>query len=430
MRLKHKLETTGIIVLLLLVFLAGCNSEEDKASNGPLLDANSSEELDLLLEWHKAYIYPDEFGYDRTAQEALSSLYGNEKYSVEIITDNEALVHYSATGIINDKEESISYDLMWDTQTNSVMPIKMTVNGVEMASRFMEGYIYICEGYETLGNELIQEAANGNTNSYWQEMNEFEQSVHDDALELDRELEDFIDEANQYSNSGQDEGDATATSILSEVYTGNINSCNMSPEQAQAFAALIEGESRQYPVVMAALFDGGDGIPLLWLAHGNDGTWDGNWEYGFSYRIENNYQDQIYAYNNGMIEKCPWMTKVLKTGTDGIVIQISLDKDSELGTHFKMYRLNNGGISPYYFASGAYDPVGNAVLNGQTVETGGQFLDEIDLYRMVDTGIDDLLSATTGSAGMLVLSGAGNWIEGATMSSALTEYATVLQESD
>lgn len=421
MRSIHKFRHTGIIMLMLLVFLTGCNSEEKSASSSPFLDANSPEELELLMEWHNAYIYPDEFGYDRTAKEALSTLYGNEKYSVETSADNEVIVHYSATGVINDKEHNISYDLSWDTLTNIAMPIKMTVDGVEMAPRFMEGFIYVCEGYKTLGDSLINEAVNGNTASYWEEMNGLQQSVHDEALEIDREIEEFWNELNQYGNNQAWE---PVHDKLSEFYIGSLSACNMSSEQAEAFASLIENELWQYPVVMAALFDGGNGIPLLWIAHGSDGEWAGNPEYGFTYRIENNYNAQIYAYNNGTTEKCSWMTKLLKAGTDGIIVQIDLDPMYEFGTYFRMFRLNGGKIEPYSFATGAHNPFGECILNSITVAEDGE-LSELDLFRLVDIDIEYLLSAETGFSGMLILS--GNWVDGATMQSALYDYAAAFR---
>lgn len=215
---------------------------------------------------------------------------------------------------------------------------------------------------------------------------------------------------------------------LSEVYIGNPSACKMSADQALSFGALIEENLWQYSSVMAALFDGGDGIPLLWIARGNNGTWSGDWESGFYYLIETDFHDQIYAYNNGTTEKCPWMTKLLKVGTDGILAQIDLDYWHEFGTNFNLYHLNGGKISDYVLATGSHDPFGKCILNGVTLADGGEpYLSELDLFRMVDPDVEYLLSAETGFSGMLILS--GNWIDGETMLDALFDYAADLQST-
>ena len=124
------------------------------------------------------------------------------------------------------------------------------------------------------------------------------------------------------------------------------------------------------------------------------------------------------------------MTMLLRTGTNGSVIQISYDSNSEFGTHFKMYHLNHGAVASDAYATGSYDPFSGAVLNGrnigQSAYNGGS-IEEWDLYRYADSNIDRILSANTGPSGMLILGGSGvnSWVPGSQLRQALLAYANL-----
>lgn len=96
----------------------------------------------------------------------------------------------------------------------------------------------------------------------------------------------LIDYAYCYKIEGLDVAEAELNSTLSKLkaiasyttkdsqliaaqlpYTGDISQMNMSAEQAAAFAEVLRGTSM--PIVLAALFDGGNGIPALWVAMNN-----------------------------------------------------------------------------------------------------------------------------------------------------------------
>lgn len=75
-----------------------------------------------------------------------------------------------------------------------------------------------------------------------------------------------------------------ATEVLSQLpYTGNIDECVMTNEQAEAFAQVLEdciAESQMPvfgdPICRAALFDAGDGIPALFVVEGYDVGYGGD----------------------------------------------------------------------------------------------------------------------------------------------------------
>lgn len=201
-------------------------------------------------------------------------------------------------------------------------------------------------------------------------------------------------------------------------YTGNSNACSMSAEQASAFAAILK--NAHYPVVKAALFDGGNGIPLLWVAHGES---ENSADAYMDFVLDEDYGDQIYAFNNGSVVECPWMTTVLRTGQNGVIVQSWTPRESEFGVSFRMYHMTNGLISDTPFATGSCDPFQGAYLNDRQVGWGGN-VDVWDLYNMAESDLATLLEASSWSSGQLNLT--GNWTDGQTMCSLLESYARAL----
>ena len=202
--------------------------------------------------------------------------------------------------------------------------------------------------------------------------------------------------------------------LISMQYTGDSSTCAMSAEQAGAFAALLK--QIRYPIVRAALFDGGNGIPLLWVAHADREDY-------FSriadFSLDGNYDDQIYAFSNGSVVECAWMTAVLRTGENGVIVQAWTPYESEFGQSFNMYHMTNGLISDTPFATGSSD-IGGSYLNGQYVGEGS-VIGLRDLYKMVESDLETLLEASSWLTGYLNLT--GNWIDGLTMCDLLEQYA-------
>ena len=198
---QFRFSKSFLCAFFISLFLCSCsqpsNTTQTQSNNNlPTEDAYHTQ---CMNEWQSAYIYPEEFGTELSAPDALSSLYGEENYTFTPVesSDSEMVkVLYSAKGVLNDDIKDISYEMLWDKTDNSVMPIRMTVNSVEMSPRFMEGFIYICEGYTTLGEELVTEALKGNTSSYWEEMRIFKEDVAEMWQDLDeefvKELEDIL----------------------------------------------------------------------------------------------------------------------------------------------------------------------------------------------------------------------------------------------
>lgn len=146
--------------------------------------------------------------------------------------------------------------------------------------------------------------------------------------------------------------------LNSMQYTGDSSACAMSAAQARTFATVLRNTS--YPVVKAALFDGGNGIPLLWVAHADREDYSARIA---DFSLDGNYDDQIYAFSNGSIVECAWMTTVLRMGENGVIVQAWTPYESEFGQSFNMYHMTNGLISDTPFATGSSD-IDGSYLNG------------------------------------------------------------------
>ena len=234
-----------------------------------------------------------------------------------------------------------------------------------------------------------------------------------DTADLIDAFEDSSPNMDEFQEKRQDKYTDLTTNersnyLIEMGYIGDINKCTMSAEQARAFAALLE--NARYPVVKAALFDGGNGIPLLWVVHG-----DRTQDVGSIVQIQGNFGDNIYYYVNGQVEQCSWMTALLRAGDNGIMVQRNKTSSS-----IKMYRLWGGTIASEPFATATWDPVGEVTFNGQYVGTGTS-VSIWDVYSMADNDIELLLQSASDTSDILVLN--GTWINGEEMESLLYQYA-------
>lgn len=201
------------------------------------------------------------------------------------------------------------------------------------------------------------------------------------------------------------------TEALDEL---GVSAKGLTPEMARAYAALILAE--QHEVVRAAIFDGG-GVPMLWLAYGAAAEDYGDWE-----ALDGPYGDQVYVFRDGEIEKCPWITTLLREGDETVIAQAWVDEVSDLQDDFRLYRMKNGRLEAEPFASGTVG-INGATLNGQQVGGEDEYLTLKEVYKLVDPELEILLNADSGLADLLFLSGQKPWLEGETLAAALEAYA-------
>ena len=198
--------------------------------------------------------------------------------------------------------------------------------------------------------------------------------------------------------------------LLEEAgYLGDSSACRMSAEQALVFAELIRTTDRN--VVLAALFDGGDGIPMLWIAWANQFT--NGWG---SYKavLSGDFNDQIYCWQGGAAKPCIWITTVLKAGSGGTVVQTNKRE-----TDMKFYRLEHGAVADAPYATASWDHSGEATLNGAYFGNGAN-LTIWSFYLSVEPEAEVLLESVSGTSDQLYLT--GNWIQGEDMASLLEQY--------
>ena len=197
-----------------------------------------------------------------------------------------------------------------------------------------------------------------------------------------------------------------------------VSTKGLTPEMAAAYAGLILAEP--YPVVRAAMFDGG-GVPVIWIAHGDAVQRPTDREI-----LDGDYGDQPYAYLDGRVVECPWITTLLREGEDAVVAQSWGNYYSDFRDDFRLYHMKNGQLEPEPFATGtAGFPAASCVLNGQPVgsDDADDYLTLLEVYRMVDPELEILLDASSGLADMLFLSGSKTWYEGRELAEALLAYA-------
>ena len=244
------------------------------------------------------------------------------------------------------------------------------------------------------------------------------------SLDRDRDDGDDEDEVVE-SRAPKDEEDAAETpepeptptpeppqiTLLHDMgYLGDAAACRMTAEQARAISGVIS--QTQGGVVMAAIFDGGDGVPILWVAKADTRK---NAAGEDKIVLTGSYADKVYGFENGALRELTWITNVLRPGTDGVVCKVNRD-----ATKIEFFRLHNGLPDAQPFGVGVWDHSGTATYNGTEIGSG----EEIalwDFYRLADAGLDVLLEAMSGDSANLYLT--GTWLEGGEMCTLLEQYA-------
>ncbi len=172
----------------------GVNNAESEREKKP-------QEMELL---EKAYLIPEEFGREETVAEVLSVLCSDEKYIFGEEVDGKIDIEYNAKTWWPDEKTDVKLLMTLDISDGSVISNKLFFNELEMDPRFMESFIYKCEGYDTLSQDLLDQRANGETGSYLEELNQMEEEFRKKALAEEenfrKELERFFEE-NAYEES-------------------------------------------------------------------------------------------------------------------------------------------------------------------------------------------------------------------------------------
>ncbi len=214
----------------------------------------------------------------------------------------------------------------------------------------------------------------------------------------------------EYHDSAQQAQLCRRYQSLTEMgYIGIFEECTMKREQAESFADLLSGF--RSGEVRAAIFDGGDGVPLLWVATALSAS-DG---YGScTCVLKGGFDDNLYRWSGTGTEKNPWMTVLLRAGTEGIMVQI--DKGD---TSLKMYQLRNGATESAPFATCSWNHSGTSYYNGISI---GRASSLYDFYRCADAEAEVLLEASSGYTDKLDLY--GPWMEGHEMEALLRRYAS------
>ena len=195
-------------------------------------------------------------------------------------------------------------------------------------------------------------------------------------------------------------------------YLGDAAACTMTAEQARVYANIIRNTAG--PVVYAAIFDGGNGVPMLWVARADGETPVSSVDHALS----KTFDDKIYGLNGTSAQEMPWMTVLLRAGTDGVMVKISRDSGN-----LQFFYLHNGRPDSAPFATGLRYSGGDASYNGTYL---GKSADTTfgDFYRQAVGSDTVLLQAISGYSDTLSLT--GSWTAGSEMSTLLDEYAAAL----
>ena len=204
--------------------------------------------------------------------------------------------------------------------------------------------------------------------------------------------------------------ESPAEALLSRMnYIGDRSACTMTADQATAFANVIH--ATKGTVVMAAIFDGGNGVPILWVASA-DAVKPQNDEN--TVILTGHYQDKIYGFGRGSLAEYDWMTTLLQAGTDGVMVKTSRDS-----TLIRFYRLKNGATEPEPFGTARWNHSGDASYNGVSIGAGSE-VGLWDFYREAVPDPTILLEAMSGDSENLYL--VGPWMPGDEMIELLSQY--------
>lgn len=205
----------------------------------------------------------------------------------------------------------------------------------------------------------------------------------------------------------------TAAGLVAQMqYVGNAQACAMTAQQAKSFANTIR--ATQGNLVYAAIFDGGSGVPILWVARG--GALDP--VNGYTAVLMNGYGDKLYSCVNGQAQEMTWMTTLLRAGTDGIIVKTAKDNSK-----LQFFYLHNGVPDASPFGVAYWSVANGGSYNGTYLGPAPE-VDSRSFYQQAGTDGTVLLEAITGQSDTLMLT--GPWISGAQMASLLDQYAAAL----
>lgn len=146
---------------------------------------NSNQQKKYMELLKKSYIYPEEFGKEKTVTEALATIGVDEEYEIVDNPDGSLGVVYRAVIGWDEKNVPITLKMVFFPEENLVIPFVLAMEGEIMDQRFMEAFLYKCEGYDTLAAELIQQWENGETGSFIAEMKELENAAVEESKVLE-----------------------------------------------------------------------------------------------------------------------------------------------------------------------------------------------------------------------------------------------------
>lgn len=167
------------VVLLLFLFMSMGSS-----------DKSEKEQTDDAFQkaFSQAYLLPDELGKDKTVTELLDVLCGDE--SVFYLKRNDGMIDvtYQAKTMWLDNEADVKLSLELDPENYVVTPINMTLDETEMEPRFMDAFLLRCAGYDTLSEEVLDQWANGQSESYFEEVRAGEEEARKEAERIEEEF--------------------------------------------------------------------------------------------------------------------------------------------------------------------------------------------------------------------------------------------------
>ena len=169
----------AVVVLLFFLLIAmGSSNESEK------------EQIDKAFQeaFNQSYLLPDELGKDKTVVELLDALCGDESVFYLKQADGMIDVTYQAKTMWMDREADVKFLLELDSENYLVTPISMTLDETEMEPRFMDAFLLQCAGYDTLAQEVLDQWANGQSESYFEEVAAGEEEARKEAERIEEEF--------------------------------------------------------------------------------------------------------------------------------------------------------------------------------------------------------------------------------------------------
>lgn len=195
------------VVLLLFLFVSMGSS-----------DKSEKEQTDNAFQeaFSQAYLLPDELGRDKTVTELLDVLCGDE--SVFYLKRNDGMIDvtYQAKTMWLDNEADVKLSLELDPENYVVTPINMTLDETEMEPRFMDAFLLRCAGYDTLSEEVLDQWANGQSESYFDEVRAGEEEARKEAERIEEEFLAELEDITSSENTETTESEEDSLKAISE----------------------------------------------------------------------------------------------------------------------------------------------------------------------------------------------------------------------